>query len=373
MPVLYQPLAICGFGGMYTAYSSRRAALDIHQIQRSAEILPRPQQRTASDAVTRAVRFLLGARNRDGWWRDFDTLAGSSDEWVSAYVACALARSSIRSGVSAAEDIWSRIVRRRWWSSAWGFNSKVPPDSDTTLWIVTLGQILGHMNSLRIRRAIRWLERQIQSDGGVATYGAALPIRIYTRLSAQVSFEGWCSSHVCVSALAASTDIPARRRILQYVRRHQQDDGSWPSYWWCDSEYSTALAVTALHALQDAGDATRIERAVKWAIERQSSSARRSPFASAYRLQILAASGSRAEAEARDCIESLLELQNSDGSWPASSRLRIPPPGVVDPDKYSPWSETARGGGAIIVDRGRKFTTATVLSALAIAMRTYDA
>ena len=346
--------------------------MDTHQIQRFAETLPRPQQRNASDAVTRAVNFLLGARDRDGWWRDFDTLAGSSDEWVSAYVACALARSSLASGARAAEDMWSRIMRRRWWSPGWGFNRKVPPDSDTTLWVITLGQILGRANSLRTRRAIHWLEQQIQSNGGVATYGAALPIRIYTRLSPEVSFEGWCSSHVCVSALAASTDIPARRRILEYVREHQQDDGSWPSYWWCDSEYSTALAVTALYRSRDSGDATRIERAVTWAIERQSSAVQDSPFASAYRLQILSAPGFHAEGAARGCITTLLELQNSDGSWPASSRLRIPPPGVVHPDGYSSWCETARGGGGIILDRGRNFTTATVLSALVIALRAYD-
>jgi hypothetical protein len=304
-----------------------------------------------------AISFLLGARDRDRWWRDFDTLAGPSDEWVSAYVACALARSGDPEAMAAARETWRLLERRRWWSAGWGYHSKVPCDADSTLWALELARRVGAGPSWRVRRARALLSRHVNERGGVATYANAGLIRLFTGLGGNVRFDGWCAPHVCVSALAASADLDERQRVLGFVRSSQSDDGSWSAYWWTDAEYSTAFAVRALLDSADVSDHARIERAAAWAAARASFS----PFATALRLRVLIAANQPAD---EGCVSHLLSEQNADGSWRASARLRIPPPDVVHPDSFDRWVEGARGGGAILVDAGRRFTTATVLETL---------
>lgn len=57
-------------------------------------------------ALERGTAYLLRQRHGDGWWRDFDTLAGSSDEWVTVYVGCALSLHPDASAREAAHGAW---------------------------------------------------------------------------------------------------------------------------------------------------------------------------------------------------------------------------------------------------------------------------
>ena len=82
----------------------------------------------------RAVDYLLGRRKSRGRWEDFDTLAGSSTQWVSAYVGLALAQTGDPRALAAAREAWSRLRRRRWRSAGWAYNGRVPADADSTVW-----------------------------------------------------------------------------------------------------------------------------------------------------------------------------------------------------------------------------------------------
>jgi hypothetical protein len=90
------------------------------------------------------------------------------------------------------------------------------------------------------------------------------------------------------------------------------------------------------------------------------------PFERAFALRTLLV-GSSEPASHRSTLALLLGSQGPDGSWDPSARLRIPPPEVVDPDRYEAWAEGGRGGGSVQSDHNACFTTAAVLLALAAA------
>ena len=77
-------------------------------------------------SIEGATDFLLDARDERGWWRDFDTLAGASDEWVTAFVGTALAVAGDDRSMRAAWQAWRLLSRRRWWSAGWGYNALGP-------------------------------------------------------------------------------------------------------------------------------------------------------------------------------------------------------------------------------------------------------
>jgi squalene-hopene/tetraprenyl-beta-curcumene cyclase len=334
-------------------------------------------------ALERGVGFLLSAESASGWWRDFDTLAGPGDEWVSAYVAAALASAPDPRARPRAWCTWRRLRRRRWWSGGWGYNGKVPGDADSTIWSLRLAHALGAGGSLRARRGYRFLARHLRPDGGVSTYSEEGPIRHFTRVRPSFSFRGWCGAHACVTAAAASLpEIGADPRVRAYLRRAQSDDGGWTAYWWCDRSVATALAAEALAESSAAEDADARCRAAAWAVGRVREDGSvgsvthpaGSAFAAAWCLRLLLLGDGRGGhmADPVPAAAWLLRSQRANGSWPASAALRIPPPDVEDPERYERWALHGRGGGSILLDGNAIFTTATVVDALGRMARALD-
>ena len=326
-------------------------------------------------ALEGGVGFLLSAESAPGWWRDFDTLAGPSDEWVSAYVATVLAAASDPRARPRAWCTWRRLRRRRWWSGGWGYNRRVPGDADSTTWGLHLAHALGAGSGWRVRRGYRFLARHVRPDGGVATYSEDGPIRHFTRVRPGFSFRGWCGTHVCVTAAAASLPgLGADGRVRAYLRRAQSGDGGWTAYWWCDRGMATALAAEALAESSAGEDTEARRRAAGWAAGRAGKDGSvgsvthpaGSAFAAAWclRLLLLGDDPGGHMARAASVAAWLLRSQRPDGAWPASAALRIPPPDVTDPERYEQWTLHGRGGGSILLDGGSIFTTATVLAAL---------
>src|SRR5688572_13709920 len=52
--------------------------------------LTTPLRRMADSAVAGGVRYLLSGQDEDGFWRDYDLRAGSSDSWTTAWVGWCL-------------------------------------------------------------------------------------------------------------------------------------------------------------------------------------------------------------------------------------------------------------------------------------------
>lgn len=316
-------------------------------------------------AIENAVDFLLKARAKDGFWRDFKTLAGESDEWVTAYVCGALARSGIPRGRVEARKALKKLLRRRILSGGWGFNIRVPADADSTVWVLRLAEALGfEPSSWRLQRALRFLERHTSPSGGVATYENSLLIRAFTRLGRDIAFTGWCMPHSCVTAAYAGLGFVQDGRPAEFLRTRQQADGSWAGYWWTDHAYATALACEALSSISHPEHSACLARAGQWSKARLRGSPT-SPFATALLLRILLCSENESSATVDHLITRLFLSQQPDGGFESSAVLRIPPPDTSDPDVYSEWKDGAGGGGSSQRDHHRLFTTSTALVALA--------
>jgi Squalene-hopene cyclase C-terminal domain len=320
-------------------------------------------------AIVSAVDHLRQARWSSGWWQEFDTLAGPSTDWVTAYVGAALAESGDDAACSMAEEAWQLLARHARQPGGWAYNSSVPPDADSTAWTLRLAAALGvDSGEPHVAAGEAFVAGHVLPNGGVATFAADGPIRAFTRVDPGVSFEGWCTAQACVSAVVGGLDLPTTPRVLEYLRRTQRADGSWPAYWWQGDGYATALAAEALAAAGDPGDAAAIDKAERWAVgvlERRTFP-RPSPFETAWCARVLVLRGDNDEVAAalERALTSLLETQRSDGSWPPSAKLRIPPPHVVDPERWDAWEWNRRGGGSLQVDAGGAFTAATILAAL---------
>jgi hypothetical protein len=336
--------------------------------------LPSSTSRSLDEAIDAAVARLLAARNQGGWWRDFfdrgrpahvdrRVTGYASDEWVTAYVAAVLAAGADPRGRAAASHALDLLLARPR-TGGWGYHALLPPDADTTTWVLRLARDLGAAETERLARARRFVTGLIGRDGGVATYepAAARPLAEFLRMDG--TYAGWCGTHACVTAAAAGLDLDPR--VRDFLLRAQRPDGSWAGHWWDDDEYTTARAAEALAI--DGRHADAVERARTWAVGRMAADGgvrsvvggAESAFATALTVQAAlvggdpGAAGSEAVARA---ARWLIGHQRSDGSWAPSARLRVPGPDVVDPLSSPETTLT-------YVDDDAVFTTATALAAL---------
>ena len=322
------------------------------------------------DCKQKAIAYLCSQISRKGSWNCFETLAGTSDEWVTAYVGCCVASMDDYEGRKLAEKAHKFLSGRRFFSSGWGFNKIVPCDADSTAWGIRLYELLAEQRPLgrKYRHALKFLLKHVDTSGGVCTYKKEGPIRYFTRLKKNISFEGWCSAHPCVTAAVANLKDPQLYFTLDNLRNNQRSNGSWMGYWWMDEEYTTGLAAAALHR----NDPTekKLQSAIEWGFDKMSGKKfvstsifpEGSCFATAWMLHLL--SFSKQWDRVGHIVEWLVNKQQSDGSWNASAALRIPPPYCTDPESFLPWSTHGKGGGSIIMDKNSVFTTATVIFAL---------
>lgn len=318
------------------------------------------------NAIARAERFLLAAQDANGGWRDFLLPAGLSDGWVTAYAGEALLGGGGDRHRAAARRAWAFLHDQEAPTGGWSYNANVPGDADSTLWGLRLAGALGEADSPLARRGFAFLDRHVRPDGGLATYADAAPIRAYVGLPGFVPFDGWTQSHVCVSAAGAHLDRYAGG-LAAYLLARQRADGSWPGYFWFDSEYATGEAVRAL-ARRGAAAQPAVDRGTTWLIGRVAalvaSQGPRSPaFALACAAHALAerAEVSQARIAARRAGAALAAWQRPNGSWGPSARLRVPPPYAIEPDENAVWRRW-EGLAAIAAPQGTRAATFTNFS-----------
>jgi len=334
--------------------------------------IERPRRPDMSCTIAAAAEFLLNCRTPAGLWRDFSgTLSASeewtamaswSDEWVSAYVGCALAPIGDREALQAARHVFSILARRRMPVGGWGYSRTIAVDGDSTAWGLRLAHSVDMSDSASARAAYRALEDHRLPDGGIATYTEMNCPRpgAPSQTPPNRSYAGWCAtSHACVTATAAGL---GDRRACDWLRAAQRKDGSWASHWWTDDEYATALAAEALAATGRAADRVCVEAAATWGLQRigADGSVNRSAFATALALRTLQIRRDvpMVSERMKAAIGWLTRHQEADGGWPASARMISPRPDL-----------TSRNGtqtpGMSTLDEARTYTTATVLTALA--------
>jgi squalene cyclase len=336
-------------------------------------LLARQCKATTTKALQRAVRFLLGAQGPDGLWSDFETFAGESDEWVTAYVATALAGVEVDDVSECLRNAWRAMCRRRRPAGGWGYNKKSPADSDSTAWGLRMASALGKSHSVGAIRAGKFLARQQCRDGGIATCSPSAWGGHFSRMAAASRWAGWCDSHACVTGAAViSLNQAGRRSALRFLRKRQGSRGRWSGYWWGDQEYATALAVVAFAEPGSSGDELIARRGFTWLARRINSSGdiiseltgEPSAFAAGCALAAFAQHGGEKYGKVVErLLQRLINHQRRDGSWSSSATLRIPFPDDVAPESFDYWT-LGDGFGNICLDHKSLFTTAAVVAAL---------
>lgn len=330
-------------------------------------------------ALARGVDFLLARQGEDGLWRDFQTPAGEASTWPSAYIGTALHGTGI--GAAAMERAAGALAARQQPDGGWGYNEETPSDADSTSWALLLLTRVQRGGSGACQRAGCCLARhQRRRSGGVATYAEAGPIRRYVGLGRWVPFRGWCRPQTEVTAVAgraqgALGSGPPRARAAaawRYVRRRQDSDGSWSSYWWTTPHYATQQAVALALCMHDLDP---VRQATGWVLRTQlpdggwgvPAATELSSFATALSLSVLAVSGLDVQGPLARGMEAMVGLQEADGGWPSHPALRIPLP--PDASRSGDPRQTLIGfpPGIVVRDQHRTFTTATCVAALADA------
>ena len=334
-----------------------------------------------ASAVERAHKFLVESRNSEGFWSDFLTLAGESTFWVSGYVGYAvLGYGEKHENGDWIDRVGSRLLSHQNGDGGWGYGYGVPSDADSTSWCLLFLSKLGLSCEESFEKALSFLLRhQSGVDGGFRTYAVPKDVGRYMGLDEGVSFEGWSSSQMCVTATAAQAliRIGSTRGVeeaLGFIRTGQAADGYWNPYWWSGKLYATVNCMKALVAKKNDADFGQITHAQKWIAGAQlgdgswsDSSGQTAGWAFSTALAVrglLLLPDSLISDRTKGGVRWLLNRQLHDGSWASNHILRIPYSWMKDPWNQNTWNRDGRAINAAIKDHRRVFTTATALASL---------
>lgn len=299
-------------------------------------------------ALDRGIRYVLESQDATGAWSDFELDGTESDAWVTAYTGCAVHGAggvTVRPVAAALAAAGAHLLASFPGRGGWGFNGHAPIDGDSTAWGIsflaaTAGVPPAAYDALRTHR---------RPDGGFSCY------QRFSDASTQVS-------HADVSALALSALLhePARDRAsasacAAYLAGLQLPDGSWPSYWYATRLYSVVHVLRALASY----DASALQACDVAAAMRYAAAAALAgdAFSLALAAEALLRFGEPGTADG--IVDELLGLQRIDGRWTAGAPFMRP----------DPWNYAGDEGNAAVLDQYGLFTTATVLRALALAVR----
>jgi len=332
-------------------------------------------------AIKAAVEFIAINRSSDGLWRDFQTDAGASSDWVTAFVAYALGHVGHLN--DAILDTLKLLLFRQRPNGGWSYNKTVPTDCDSTAWVLMSFSVAPAWKPSSVVRGIRYIKNhQDMTLGGFSTYSDQDHIDRFIGVTDSNLTEGWCYVHPCVTGVALQSLIAHGEQVhscciisaTKYLLLERDTSGLWRSYWWKGYGYSTYDAMRALYMSRalntDQASRTRFSLLIKQQKDggwNDSSGQRSEVFATAFNVLSLLLLPDPITIQAADRGAAwLLRQQNSDGSWPTSPILRIPPPMVREPKDIEAWRTNQLGTGVIIEDGARIFTSAAALWSLSI-------
>lgn len=296
------------------------------------------------ESISRGCGYLLDTQNAAGYWTDFELPTGSSDAWVTAFVALSLSHANTRiHSTEIASSIQSAIcwlTGERHYAAGWGYNQSTGPDADTTGYVVSL--LKKHKYPVDSCDYQFLLDLHADS-GGFATYPKE---------------DAWGLAHpdvtpIAFSALNNGSKLKMLSKTAGYLHNNQIEPGFWPAYWWKNCHYST------YHNLKLAIELGLAEAPVELKLPRRHSFLIESAFDLAW-LTASASLYSNRDYYDLLCAE-LLALQQPSGFWPGGANLR-----VTDPHCAQPWETSATPVGKYYVDKEHSITTASSIWTLSL-------
>jgi squalene-hopene/tetraprenyl-beta-curcumene cyclase len=231
---------------------------------------------------------------------------------------------------------WS-VKRPRTPPSGWYFefaNEFYPDIDDTAMVLLALGR------QAAPERAVRWLLDMQSKDGGWAAFDVDNNLTLLSEVpfaDHNAMLDPTCPDITgrvleALVALGVEQSHPAIRRGVEYLKRTQEQDGSWWGRWGVCYIYGTFLALRGLAAAGESDREAYILRAGEWLRSIQNSDggwgescagydegtyvpASSTPSQTAWAILGLIAGGDTTSISVADGIEHLVETQQEDGSW----------------------------------------------------------
>ncbi len=272
----------------------------------------------------------------------------------------------------------------------WAFefeNDKYPDVDDTAVAVIVLLRLLPLIKDSRLRqqmqtavdRAVAWMLAMQNPNGGWAAFDrdntskilTLIPFADFGELLDPPSVD--VTAHV-VEALGLyghNLTSPPVARACSYMRREQEEDGSWFGRWGVNYIYGTAAVLPALEAVGEDMQADYIQRAARWLVEHQNTDGGWGESCGSYMddnlrgrgpstasqtgwaiMALLAASCPDFDHNIQQGLDFLCNSQRQDGTWdePWYTGTGFPGYGVgerinlaKDGDQYSQGAELARG------------------------------
>ncbi|MFP6745404.1 MAG: squalene--hopene cyclase [Alphaproteobacteria bacterium] len=163
----------------------------------------------------------------------------------------------------------------------WAFqyeNAHYPDIDDSAVVVMALDRADGSHHDEAIERGVGWVEGMQSNNGGWGAFDAenvhdylnAIPFADHGALldppTADVTAR--CVGMLCQLGYDRGHH-PAVARGLAFLRRVQEDDGSWHGRWGTNYIYGTWSVLSAFSAAEEDLDLPHIRRAVAWLVNRQ--------------------------------------------------------------------------------------------------------
>ncbi|MFN3960438.1 MAG: squalene--hopene cyclase [Parvularculaceae bacterium] len=186
-----------------------------------------------------------------------------------------------------------QVLRKGDWSvklpktapGGWAFEYKnyfYPDTDDTAVALIALSQFRGRgPRAERIERAIRlgvdWLVAMQSKGGGWGAFDKDNDKKFLTKIPFCDFGEALDPPSVDVTAhiveafgkLGLGSNHPSMVAALDYLRREQEQDGSWFGRWGVNYIYGTGAVLPALEAIGEDMSAPYVSRACDWLLSRQ--------------------------------------------------------------------------------------------------------
>lgn len=338
-----------------------------------------PSLLSAIDESIRKGIDYLGSKNPYGHWTGFPTLAGTSDIWVTGFIVTHI--HDLCSGQFNFKNTKDYLLQTQYPTGGWSYSAPVPPDADSTAWCLQGLIALNALDEKRKAAATTYLTTHYTGTG-IATFTTDGGIASFIGVPMKEMLVGWTSAHADVSlaALLAYPDITEAATILNWVEQQSNPQGLLHSYWWRGPFYATALYLRFLQKTNrpiPASLAASISGFLKtnelpaggFAIEEEKET---DGFSTALALEIQCRiAKEHSDTESTSYCESILQLQQENGSWQGKKILRIPVPYIINPNNVVAWDNTMGGGNAYIEDRDGLFTTTLCCYALNLFRNTF--
>jgi squalene-hopene/tetraprenyl-beta-curcumene cyclase len=256
---------------------------------------------------------------------------------------------------SAADWLISKEIRRKGdWSvkrpntepSGWAFeysNEFYPDIDDTAMVLLALSQVRGtdaEAQRATVRRALNWLLAMQSKDGGWAAFDADNNWEFLSQVpfaDHNAMLDPTCADITgrvleAFGAHGLDRKHPAVKRGVEWLVKHQEQDGSWYGRWGVAYIYGTCFALRGLAAAGENDREAHVLRAGEWLRSIQNAdggwgeccssydnhiftAGPSTPSQTAWAILGLIAGGDAASLSVQHGIEYLLEQQRPDGSW----------------------------------------------------------